>query len=213
MLQLVWHHGPVHDVYRPPLARSMAVGVIVVIAIAVVWLAADAGVRETVQLAPWLLLVALAAWAVFWRPCIEVSQGGVRLVNVTRTIDVPWPALQYVDTKWALRLGTAYGRYTAWAAPAPSARTVIRTVADRPMAERPDGAPLGAADIRPSSAKADTPSGDAALMIHRRWEQLRNDGFLDDPRLEHPRPPVRWHVEIGAAAAGLLAVGVAGLLV
>ena len=56
---------------------------------------------------PWALLVGGACWATFWRPRVEVSDAGVRVVNVTRTIDIPWPALRDVDTKWALTLDTA----------------------------------------------------------------------------------------------------------
>ena len=60
----------------------------------------------------------------------------MHLVNVLRTIDLPWPAIQLVDTKWALTLVTAYGKFTAWAAPAPggmaSARRMTRS--DREIA-------------------------------------------------------------------------------
>ena len=49
-------------------------------------------------------------------------------------------------------------------------------------------------------------SGDAALTVRRRWEELRNAGFLDDPRLEFARPPVRWHWSV-IVAAGIVALG------
>ena len=45
-------------------------------------------------------------WAVFWRPVVAVDDGGVRLVNVLRTIDLPWPSILAIDTKWALTLIT-----------------------------------------------------------------------------------------------------------
>ena len=57
----------------------------------------------------------------FWRPEVVVDDGGVRLVNVTRTIDLPWPSIQAIDTKWALTLITAYGRSPAGPRPAPGA--------------------------------------------------------------------------------------------
>ena len=75
---------------------------------------------------PWLALVAGSCWALFWRPEVVVDDGGVRLVNVFRTIDVPWPSIQAVDTKWALTLITAYGRFTGWAAPAPGMHEAVR---------------------------------------------------------------------------------------
>ena len=73
--------------------------------------------------APWLALVRGACWAAVLAPEVVVDDGGVRLVNVLRTIDLPWPSIQAVDTKWALTLITAYGRFTAWAAPAPGRAT------------------------------------------------------------------------------------------
>ena len=86
---------------------------------------------------PWLALVAGACWALFWRPEVVVDDGGVRLVNVSRTIDVPWPSIQAVDTKWALTLITAYGRFTGWAAPAPGCTRP--SASDQPRRRAPAG--------------------------------------------------------------------------
>jgi len=65
--------------------------------------------------------------------------------------------------------------------------------------------------IRPGDLPS-SPSGDAALSIRRRWERLRDAGFLDDPKLEHERAPVRWHSATIAGGALLALVGVLGLL-
>ena len=48
-----------------------------------------------------------------------------------------------------------------------------------------------------------TPSGEAASVVRRRWEELRDAGHLDDPRLERERPRVRWDTRTLAAAAVL----------
>ncbi|WP_217617392.1 PH domain-containing protein, partial [Cellulomonas sp. GbtcB1] len=67
-----------------------------------------------------VVLVVHWGWAAYWRPAVLVSPAGDELRNVTRTIELPWPTIQRVDTRYAHTLHTAYGDYAAWAAPAPS---------------------------------------------------------------------------------------------
>lgn len=165
---------------------------------------------DAALMAPWAALVALACWATFWRPMVAVSPSGVRIVNVTRTIDIPWPAIQDVETKWALTLVTAYGRFTAWSAPAPGARSALRSLAVDTRRDIPRSAP--SPRHRPEQAVApgelaDTPSGSAAAMVRRQWEELRAAGHLDDPRLERDRAPVRWHIGTLLIAVALVAIG------
>jgi len=173
------------------------------------------GWSDALLLAPWTALLALACWATFWRPHVAVSDAGVQLVNVTRTIDIPWPALQAIDTRWALTLVTAFGRFTAWSAPAPGARAAMKHVL------APPGPGLGRPDDRrlrtPRSTREqimrpgdlpDTPSGTAAAVVRGRWDQLRTAGHLDEPRLEHERAAVTWHVGTALLGLALVAVGV-----
>ena len=58
-----------------------------------------------------------------------------------------------------------------------------------------------------------TASGDAAMMVRRRWERLRSDGFLDEPRLEFDKPPVHWHWDVAVVILGLALLSVGSLLV
>lgn len=208
---MVCHDGDVDEVFRPWFGRALTV-VITAICAAVLAATARSGLQATLQAAPWLGLVALACWAAFWRPRVVVNDAVIRLVNVTRTIEVPWPALREVETRFALTLVTAYGRYTAWAAPAPGARTAVQSIGDRPTAGRPDGRPVSAADTQRLGDLPDSPSGDAATMVRRRWAHLREAGFLDDPRLELAAAPVHWHVRLLVAALALCVAGVAGFL-
>ena len=154
------------------------------------------------------LLVAGACWATFWRPRVEVSDAGVKVVNVTRTIRVPWPALRDIDTKWALTLDTAYGRYTVWSAPAPGARSAVRSLADRRSQPHREAGPgtIGPGDL------PDSPSGSAAALVRERWDSLRRAGHLDDPRLEQERAPVRWHLGTLLGGIALLALGIIALV-
>jgi hypothetical protein len=199
----------VRHVFRPTFGRVLTIAIAVIGAGAfVVLLVTQPG--GALRAAPWLALVTGACWALFWRPAVIVDDAGVHLVNPLRTIDVPWPAIQAVDTKWALVLITAYGRFTAWAAPAPGAREVARAsgVETRHLPR----STISGGTIRPGDLPSSA-SGGAALLVRRHWEALRDAGYLDDPRLEHDRAPVTWHLGLVAAAGGLAVVAVAALVV
>ena len=117
--------------YRSTFSRALA-GVTVFLCVLLLgWLLLDEGV-SSVRYAPALLLLALLVWQAYWRPQVEISDGGVEIRNVWRTVHVPWPAVQDVDGKLGLRLVTAYGAYQAWAVPAPRRQTPTRPAA-RPM--------------------------------------------------------------------------------
>lgn len=195
------------EVFRPLYGRVLTVVIGVVALLAVVFAAWQGGWTSAGQMAPWAALFSGACWATFWRPYVAVSDAGVRLVNVTRTIDVPWPALIDVQTKWALTLVTAYGRFRAWSAPAPGAHGAVRSLASGPRHAAAVDSEGGA---RPADL-TDTPSGEAAALVRERWDALRAAGHLDNPRLERPRAAVRWHVGTAAAGLALLALGIVTL--
>ena len=54
----------------------------------------------------------------------------------------------------------------------------------------------------------DSPSGTVAAAVRDRWSELRAAGHLDDPRLEHDRAQVRWHLGTFAVGVALLVVGI-----
>lgn len=158
--------------------------------------------RATLPFVAPVLLVVVWVWAAYWRPALIVSPAAVEIRNVTRTVELPWPAIQHVDTKYALTLVTAFGDYAAWAAPAPTRSTVAmgrRSVDNLPGDARRSGAAVGTGDLLNSA------SGQAAAIIRARQDELREAGLLDDPRLERNRPAVTWHVGTLAALGVLLA--------
>jgi hypothetical protein len=160
-------------------SRSMQVigGAIVTVAVVGLALAVIGGLHSLGRFGAPILLFGLLGWAVFWVPRIEVSDGGVVMVNILRTIQVPWPAIEGVDGRYGLQLRTAYGGYTAWAATAPSGR-------DRGRGR----------------------DSEAAVSVQQRLEALRTAGWLDHPRLEQPRARTEWHRPlIGAAVLMTLA--------
>ena len=199
----------VDEVFRPQWGRVLCVIVGAICAISLVTLIATDGVSAAWSAGPALVLVTGACWALFWRPAVVVHDGGVRLVNVFRTIELPWPSIERVDTKWALTLYTVYGRFTGWAAPAPGMQESVRNTR-RDSQHLPESA-WTSEGSRPGDLPSSS-SGGAALLIRRRWEALRKAGHLDEPRLEWDRPPITWHLRQLAIGIGLIGLSVAGLV-
>jgi hypothetical protein len=198
-------------VFRPMFGRVMA-GAIGVLCLAALGLALkDDGARALWQVGPWLALVAGAVWATYWRPEVAVDDGGVHVVNVLRTVDLPWPSIQRVDTKWALKLVTAYGSFTAWAAPAPGGLATARAASRGTLRGLPESTYGPGQSVRPGDVPT-SPSGAAAGEVRRRWEALRDAGHLNDPRLEFAHPPVHWHWPVIIGGPVLILIGVLGLL-
>lgn len=189
------------ETFRPAFGRVLAGALMTICALAGLSVV-GAGADALWQVWPWLALVGFGAWALYWRPEVEVNAGGVRVVNVFRTLDVPWPAITDIETKWALTLVTTLGTVRAWAAPAPG-RQVLR----RSQAEDLRLGGAGKGDMVRPSDLPQTESGAAALVVRQRWLRIREAGFLADPRVEHDRMPVRWHLETIAGFA-LLTVAV-----
>lgn len=193
-------------VFRPLFGRVLAGAIITLCLLGLVGTLVYDGVSGLGTIAPWLALVALMVWAAYWRPQVRVDDGGVHVVNVLRTIDLPWPAIQRIDTKWALTLVTAYGRYTAWAAPAPGGIATARAASRASLKGLPESTYGPGGSVRPGDVPT-SPSGAAAAEVRRRWEELRDAGHLDDPRLEFARVPVRWHWPVIVGAPALILIG------
>lgn len=197
--------------FRPLFSRVLAVGTAAVCLFGLLAVLLQDGIGPTIRTLPWLLLVAGAGWMTFWRPSVSVDDAGVRLVNVSRTIVLPWPAIQRIDTKWAFALTTASGTYAAWAAPAPG-RMSARKLGRQETDGLPESTFVADGAIRPGDAPG-SPSGDVALVVRRQWELLRNAGRLDEPAGHASMPTVTWHIPqllIGAllVVLGLIAGGI-----
>ncbi|WP_309615621.1 PH domain-containing protein [Salinibacterium sp.] len=159
--------------FRPVFGRVLSV---VVAIIAVFGLAGFivAGDGEGLARYGWgmLLMVALA-YALFWRPSLDIAEQAITVRNVFSTVTVPWAAIQRIDTKYALTLYTREGTIAAWASPAPNRYASHNAAAsDARLASNGMGA------VRPGDLLS-TGSGAAAFVIRRHWEELREDGLLD----------------------------------
>jgi len=195
-------------VYRPAFGRVLAVITIVVCAAgiaALLWGDAASVVRYV-----WpILLVAVVAWALFWRPSLRVEDHGITVENVLRTCFVPWPAIRQIDTRYALTLHTSQRRVTVWAAPAPGRHRTLG-LARQDFEGIGESARSEHGGLRLADATS-TPTGNLAQVIRGHWENLRDAGLLahgEDPEAE----TVTWHWATVAAIAVLTVATVVGLL-
>jgi hypothetical protein len=133
------------------------------------------GIDDLLRFGAPVTLFGVLGWAAFWEPYVEVSDGGVTVANTLRTVEVPWPAIDEVDGRYGLKLLTAYGPVTAWAASAPAGRQRARS--------------------RESATSA---------AVSARLEALRAAGHLDNPRLERPQLTSVWHGTLITAVCVLL---------
>jgi Bacterial PH domain len=155
---------------------------------------------------PLALAVAFVGYWLFWFPVVRLSETGVTLVNPARTVVVPWVALIAVDTKFALKLTTPSGAFTAWAAPAPGVTGTYRAkpehVQNLPGTSYGAGGSMRPGDLRNSD------SGAAAFLVRSRWAYLAESGQLDVDQTSTSRALVRWNVPqlIGAGIAAVAVV-------
>jgi hypothetical protein len=192
-------------VFRSSFGRviTVVIGILMAMALASVLLADDPAANLWVL--PWPVLGATVTWAFMWRPLVEIDRGGVRVRNPFTDWTVPWGAIQRIDTKWALELTLSDRTLTAWAAPAPS-RYGIARVSKEDIRLARESSTVGGA-IRPGDA-VHSVSGAAAHVTRAHWEELRDEGVLDDSATATRT----WHwPAIAVVAVPAIAV-VAGLL-
>lgn len=175
--------------FRPGFGRVLCV---IVVAIAVAGLAGFVVTADLIGLLRYgwgLALLAAVAVALFWLPSLAVAEHEITVKNVFSTLHVPWTAIERIDTKYALTLYTPLGRIAAWASPAPS--RYAGQVSSSRDAGLP-GAGLGGS-IRPGDL-LNTASGAAAYVIRSHWDQLRDDGLLENSVIEvgSLRRDVHW---------------------
>ena len=194
--------------YRPLWGRILAVGVLVVSVSGTVAFIGNADWTGLAYSVWFFALFAFAAWAMYWRPVLIVEPHGVRVVNVFSTVDVAWPAIERVDTRFALTLHTPAGRVGVWTAPAPGLRRAVAVRGDdlRHLSESTYGAER---TVRPGDS-LDTPSGQASYLIRTRWEDLRDRGLLDRGA-EPGSVRTTWHVATITVMSVLVAACVASL--
>lgn len=192
------------EVYASRYGRVLTVTLAVVGVIVVVGLAAAHDPRGLALAVTGSGLAVGGAWALFWRPRVEVSDGGVTIVNVVRTVHVPWPVLVEAEPGWSLVVRTTRRSWTAWAAPRASGTSAgLRRVGGRrgrdlfARLRRDDEAP----HVRAATSEA------VAAAITGRQDALVAAGHLDGARLVAEKhglaETVTWHRGTIAAALAL----------
>ncbi len=163
--------------FRPAFGRVLTITIAVIALGALIGYVVAGDVAGLLRSGWWLVLLAAVTWALYWMPAVEVLEHEVLVRNPLSTWHVPWPAIERIDTKWALTLYTPRGKIEAWAAPA-SGRYTVFTLG--PEDTRVSETARLAGSIRPGDTLS-SESGAAANQIRRHWEQLRDDGLLDGP--------------------------------
>jgi hypothetical protein len=152
-----------------------------------------------------LVGVAYLGWWLFWYPAVVLAEDTVTLRNPLATVQVPWTALIDVDTKYALKLLTPSGAYTAWAAPAPGVWGThagkVEHVTNLPSTSYGPGG-----SVRPGDLK-NTDSGYAAYLVRSRWQELVENGTLDVDHPDGARRSWNWlHIAVAVLLIGAGAV-------
>lgn len=192
---------------RPRFSMVLAVAIAVMGALGIASLVVAGDFGGMLRYSPGVLLLVWLVWIAFWLPAVVIAEDAVTVRNPFRTVTVPWGAIRRVDTRWALRLATTGGAFTAWSAPAPSRYAITRATRDQtkglPESTYQHGT-IGIGDIPGSD------SGLAAYHVRRHWERLRDAGDLD---ARAGAVAVRWEwLRIGTVAA-LAALTAAGALI
>lgn len=94
---------------------NRVVAVLVVAACAAFLISLITSPRPLAQLGPALVTIGYLAYVMLWRPYVEVSQSHVVFHNVFVTVQIPWPAISGISTRWALTVTSGGKEYSAWA--------------------------------------------------------------------------------------------------
>jgi hypothetical protein len=176
---------------RPRFGKILCVLVWLIMAASLIALVIGGDGARLVQYGWGLLLIAFGVWVLFWHPAVRIEPSGVAFVNLLRTRRISWPAIQRIDTKYALTLFTSAGRFSAWAAPAPS-----RMAASRASKQDFRGLPESTFGAGKSIALGDVPTSDsglASLYVRRQWEALRDAGHLETGTVDGAGVTSSWH--------------------
>lgn len=197
--------------YRPMFGRVLAATIVVLCAVGLASLAVT-GDWPAVGRTVWpLALFSVLAVALFWRPRILIEDHGVTVVNVLRTIEVPWPAILRIDTRFSLTLFTAERKIPVWAAPSPGIRGAVAI--ERSDVRNLSESAYGPGDsVRPGDSVT-TPSGQVAFVLRRHWEALRDAGHLDSGVVEPGSLKVAVHWATIAILGALFAGAVISVVI
>ena len=167
--------GPT-EIFRPTFSRVLAYAVWALLTFIALSAAVGTGGSMRLRVVTGCLFAATAVTQFYFRPFVEVSDGGIVLGNPLATKQIPWPAVESLRIRGSFAVVTRNGvTHNSFAA----------TIANK----RND---LGLAGVVKDFADA-------------RLEALKAAGFLDDIRLEGAQVTTHWNtVGISCLAATAL---------
>lgn len=208
-------------IYQSLANRVMAAAIVAIAAAGLVTFGIRGGLSGLVVSGPSLLLIALAAWAMYWRPAVLVDARRIRIVNVLSTVDVDWAELIALDTTWSLALVTKSSKISVWAAPARGALSSMRAQRRHRAAyaagTTPPGQSAAALDQRIRGRDSDVPDP-LTVEILRCWDAASDDtggvagAVADDGAGQRAAMRRHWHSGTLAAAGVLTIATVLGVL-
>lgn len=204
------------ETFRSLSGRALTVGSAVVAVLVIVTIAVSDGWTGILHYGAVPLLFAALVWAVFGRPFLRVTDGGLEIGNVFRYIHVPWPAVTELELRWGLRVVTEFGKFAAWSVPAPkrphlSGRFTGNAFGGSVGSRWSLPADAGLLDSQAKRSAAGRTESKPAAAASRRWQGLKEAGFLDSPRLDAAKPTTTWNVDVLTACGGLLVLSIIGI--
>jgi hypothetical protein len=134
-------------------------------------------------------LALVLLWLFVVRPAAVIDDEGIRLVNPLRVVDLTWPTITEVRSKWALELVAEGKKYTAWGVPADPGRPKygrsLLTVPANRMAKVGSVTASGTepAEERVVRSKVEAQSVAAEVEARIEADRKRKDGKT--PRIAH----------------------------
>jgi lysylphosphatidylglycerol synthetase-like protein (DUF2156 family) len=152
-----------------------------------------------------VVLALVLLWLFVVRPAAVIHDEGLRIVNPLRVVDVTWPTITEVRSKWALELVADGKKYTAWGVPADPGRPKYgRSLLTVPVNRMTKSNSLTAAPAAGSAAepvkrpKVEAQAVAAEVEARIAADRKRKDGRT--PRIAHQR----WDpVPVGLLLAAL----------
>jgi hypothetical protein len=150
-------------------------------------------------------LALVLLWLFVVRPAAVIHDEGIRLVNPLRVVDVTWPTITEVRSKWALELVAEGRKYTAWGVPADPGRpkygrSLLTVPANRMAKAGSLAASVGARSADQPAKRQKVEAQVVAAEVEARIEADRRRKGDPTPRIAHQS----WDpVSVGLLAAAL----------
>ena len=138
----------------------------------------------------WVLISSVALglvllWLFVYRPCAVLHAEGIRLVNPLRVVDLTWPAISEVRSRWTLELFADGKRYTAWGVPADPGRP---RYGKQLLAMPTNRVEKDSADAEPKKPKLDAQVVAAEVEERIAADRRRKDGRTPRVAVQHWDP-------------------------